>query len=148
MKSKKYLFLIVFLFCSAFLTSGFRIMELEKVLPDYESISLPGIVVNTFIIVSNRYMQVDITELNSIIKKIEFFTDYYKINDYKIKLYAVKGSYNLITGNDYSGLKLLYEAKKLANISGNTNLLSRICISIGFYFLNNGEYYRAMTEFE
>ena len=131
-----------------FIFSGFKILEINKVLPEEESISLPGIVINTYIILSDRYRQVDINEVKSITKKIEVLSEYFKDSDYKAKLNAIKGSYNLIIGFDNLGLKYLYDAKKLANDSGNQHLLSRICISIGFYFLNNGEYYKAMTEFE
>lgn len=131
-----------------FISSGFKILEINKVLPDYESISLQDIVFNTYIIFCDRYRRVNISDVSLLIKEMEFLAEYYKNEGFKTKLSAVKGSYYFITGSDYLGLQFLNEAKNLAIKKGNNHILSRICISLGFYYLNIGEYYKAMVEFE
>jgi len=130
------------------LTTGFRILELNKVLPDRESISLPGIVVNTFIIISDRYKQVDLNAFEKVLQKADYITEYFDLKYHRAKIFSVKGSYYMIIGNDEEGMKYYSRALLLADSLGEKSLLSRIYLISGFYNVINGNYQKAVSDLD
>jgi signal transduction histidine kinase len=130
------------------LTSGFRILELDKVLPDHESISLPGIVVNTLIIISDRYKQVDFIAFEKVLEKADYLTEHFKLKCHRSKIFSLKGSYYMIIGNDELGLSFYNRAIYLADSLGENSLLSKIYLMSGFYNVINGNYQKAVSDLD